>query len=72
MPLRGPAAMLGQPTLGIVVDRRLNYEFKWGMGARLSSDIVFAEGHNIILVAKFRVTILHLKLYLIGLERSAS
>ena len=43
MPLRGPAAMLGQPTLGIVVDSRLNYEFKWGMGAWLSLDIVFVK-----------------------------
>ena len=60
MPLRGPAAMLGQPTLGIVVDRRLNYEFKWGMGAMLSLEIVFAEGRNIFLVAKFRVPILHI------------
>ena len=47
MPLRGPVAMLGQPTLGIVVDRRLNYEFKWGMGAMLSLEIVFAEGRNV-------------------------
>ena len=66
MPLRGPAAMLRQPTLGIVVDRRLNYEFKWGMRAWLSLDIVFAEGHNIFLVTKFRVPILHMKLDLIG------
>ena len=34
--------------------------------------LVFAEGHNIFLVAKFRVPILHMKLGLIGLERSAS